>query len=558
MSGNGRIIYIAGAGIAGLTLALALGKFGARVVVLERQPSVQEFGAGLQISANARKVLDRLAFEAHRDQLDSTGCANIARDRLVGELLNAAGDPDAKPARLADYLSHRAGLLNEQDDGVFQFPHRSFQEYLAACHLTNDDYPNQLADLARDDPQRWREVLRLAAAKAGRGSAASVWLLAETLCPAPVEGDPQDTALTLREIDAWGALLAGQVLAENADLDQIAPRDAVKHARIRDWQLALLRRKALPSFERALAGRSLAALGDPRPEVATLDGMQFCYVPAGPFWMGDDQDGHAKPMHSFDLPAFWIGRYPVTTAQWREYMAESGRQPGDSDSLKGDRNAPAIWVSWDEALAFCAWLSERWAAHLPVGWHVSLPSEAEWEKAARGGLDLPTYAQLTTAMGLTAIGLITPTEQHMTVNPAPQRAYPWGDDWDAECANTADATTTGLTGEAAWIGRTSAVGAFPMGRSACGAEDLAGNVWEWTSSLWGTDFMAPGFAYPYPDSLPQREDLAAGSKTIRILRGGGWTAPRSAARCAFRYRYLADYRNLGFGFRLVLCCAPVK
>ena len=507
----------------------------------EPEPSLAEY---LRVGRDRiRKVLDQLAFEAHRDQTEATGTANIAGDRLVATLLAAAKDPDAKPQRLTDYLSHRAGLLNEHGNGVFQFPHRTFQEYLAACHLTNDDFPDQLGALARHDPQRWREVVRLAAAKAGRGSATSVWLLAETLCPEEVEGDPQDTAQPLAESDAWGALLAGQVLAETADLSRIAERDESKRDRIRDWQLALLRRPALPAVERALAGRSLDALGDPRPDVMTLDGMPFCHVPAGPFWMGDDADDNAKPMHQVDLPAYWMARHPVTTAQWRDYVAASGQQPSDRDSLLGAGNTPAIYVSWHEALAFCRWLNTCWASHLPQGWQVALPSEAEWEKAARGGLHIPISPCITIIGDMASAAL-----PRLRDNILPQREYPWGEyGQDEDCANVEND-----------IGATSATGAYPQGRGPVGCEDLSGNVWEWTRSLWGEDWQTSAFAYPYrPDDIA-REMLSADNGVMRVVRGGGWVNHRSAARCASRGWFRPDDRFKDLGFRVVLCCSPVR
>jgi formylglycine-generating enzyme required for sulfatase activity len=504
------------------------------------EPSLAEY---LRVGRDRiRKVLDRLAFEVHRDQVELTGSANIESGQLVNALLDAAPDADLKPQRLAEYLSHRAGLLTEHGNGLYQFPHRTFQEYLAACHLTDDDFPEQLAALARQDPQRWREVVRLAAAKAGRGTTNSVWQLAETLCPDAVDGDPQDSDLPLVPDDAWGALLAGQALVESADLDRIAKRDAGKRKRIRDWQLAILRRPALPAVERALAGRSLDRLGDPRPEVMTIDGMQFCHVPAGPFWMGDDTDNHAKPMHQVDLPAFWIGRYPVTTAQWRQYVNESGTTPAGADSLTGDGNAPAVWIDWHESLAFCAWLGARWAAHLPEGWQVCLPSEAQWEKAARGGIALPRRSRIADIHGIGQDIACSAVE-----NAAPQRTFPWGEAWDTDYANAEME-----------IGRRSAVGAYPAGRSALGAEELVGNVWEWTRSLWGENFMRSDFAYAYPDTLPQRGDISADVKILRIVRGGDWTDLRSVARCAFRIGALPDVHSNLLGFRVVLCCPPVR
>jgi formylglycine-generating enzyme required for sulfatase activity len=507
----------------------------------EPEPSLAEY---LRVGRDRiRKVLDQLAFEAHRDQAEATGTANIAGDRLVAALLAAAQDPDAKPQRLTDYLSHRAGLLNEHGNGVFQFPHRTFQEYLAACHLTDDDFPDQLADLAKQDPQRWREVVRLAAAKAGRGSAATVWLLAETLCPEDVDGDPQDTALPLTETDAWGALLAGQILSETVDLDRIAKRDASKRDRIRDWQLAILRRRALPAVERVLAGRSLDALGDPRPEVTTLDGMQFCYVPAGPFWMGDDADSDAKPMHQVDLPDFWMARYPVTVAQWREYVAASGQQPGDADSLLDAGNTPAMWITWHEALAFCRWLTARWVSHLPQGWQVALPSEAEWEKAARGGLRIPDSPCITTIDEMASAA-----PPRLQDNPLPQREYPWGEhDQDNECANIESG-----------VGAISAIGAYPQGRSPVGCEDLSGNAWEWTRSLWGEDWRTTAFAYSYDTEDSTRESLSAGNDVLRIVRGGSWLNNRFATRCAPRFRLQPYFHGGTLGFRVMLCGPAVR
>lgn len=506
------------------------------------EPSLAEF---LKVGRERiRSVLNRLAFEAHRDQPELTGSADIASDTLIAALLQAAQDPDAKPQRLEEYLRDRAGILAAHGNGVYQFPHRSFQEYLAACYLTDDpNFPDTLAHLARADPNRWREVVALAGAKAARGAKTSAWLLAETLCPTPLAGDPQNSDLPLDEADAWGGLLAGRVLVESADLDTVSARDRSKHERIRDWQLAILRRPALPSVERALAGRSLAALGDPRPEVMTLDGMQFCHVPAGRFWMGSE-NGHddEKPMHQVELPDYWIARYPVSVAQWREYLSAEQREAEDADSIAGRGNDPVHWVSWYEALHFCHALTRRWAAHLPAGWQVMLPSEAEWEKASRGGEQVPATPRIATVDALHCEAAVA-----LHANPLPQREYPWGDEPTDECANMHQS-----------IGQTSALGAYPRGCGPYGGEDLSGNVWEWTRSVWGREWGKPAIGYPYRPDDPTREALDAGDDWLRVVRGGSWNLPRLDARCALRLRNFPGSRLYNLGFRVVLRSAPVQ
>ena len=145
---------------------------------------------------------------------------------------------------------------------------------------------------------------------------------------------------------------------------------------------------------------------------------------------------------------------------------------------------------------------------------MTLPSELEWEKAARGGL-------------VAAV-------------------YPWGDEFDA---NRANVDKTG-------IGDTTAVGAFPP--NAYGLYDCAGNVWEWTRSLWGEDYDKPHFLYPYHADDAKREDLAAGEDILRVVRGGSWDAPRGRARCAVRLWYPPGYWLATGGFRVLLRRSPVS
>jgi len=311
-------------------------------------------------------------------------------------------------------------------------------------------------------------------------------------------------------------------------------------ARVWDWMMTAMRADdVLEAQERAEAGDVLAKLGDPRfradawhlPDEPLLG---FVEVPKGPFLMGSDevQDKMARdneqPQHELLLPTYYIARYPVTVAQFRAFVEDSDFQPGDADSLRGVDNHSVVWVSWHEALAYCKWLTQKlreWektpeplATLLrEAGWVITLPSEAEWEKAARGSED--------------------------------SRRYPWGEDTDPNRANYED------TG----IGTTSAVGCFPGGASPYGVEDLSGNVWECTRSLWGKDkdsqwgkdWKKPDFGHPY-DPKDGRENLEAGDDFLRVVRGGAFYHAAADARCAARRDWYTRYRDGGFGFRVVV------
>jgi len=282
-----------------------------KVVVI--QPSLAEW---LQVDRDkVRNFLNELAFTGHAAQPDLAGTADVPEEKLVAGLLGLSRNPDVRPQRLVEYLSQRAGLLVPRGVGVYTFPHRTFQEYLAACHLTDHDFPDLLAELVRREPGRWREVALLAAAKTTRGTAAAIWLLVEALCFREPDAGRYGAE------DDWGAYLAGQALLESANLDRVGERNQGKVERVKRGLLLLMRGQGMPALERAGAGRVLAGLGDPRPEVMTVEGMEFCFMPAGPFWMGEGNEQHL--CHAVDKDC-WIGRYPVTNAQYQAFIKAGG------------------------------------------------------------------------------------------------------------------------------------------------------------------------------------------------------------------------------------------
>ncbi len=532
--------------------------------IISMEPSLAEF---LKADRDRiRELLNELAYEVHGSQLELQGTADISEKDLVYGLVEVSDSKTPIDHReLIRFLRDRAGLLVPRGVKVYTFPHRTFQEYLAACHLTDLDYPDQVAELARNDPDRWREVALLAGAKAAAGASANIWALAEACC----YKEPDDPECGLA--DTWGALFAGQALVESARLDKVTPRNLPKLERIRKWQVRILEGDRLPAFERALAGRHLAVLGDSRKSVMSLAQMEFCFVPGGGFHMGSNDSDREKPPHLNEhlQEDYWLSRHPVTNAQfvafveaggyaegkywveaekegfWKEgkfkgkYESNFRDRPNDFGSPFNFPNHPVVGVTWYEALAFTRWLTEQWRNQGIIGEDriVCLPSEAEWEKAARGGIEIPEKPVIIEASSgsWAERGSSRPNEMA-------ERKFPWGDEIDKEKANYSE------TG----IGTTSAIGCFSTVESPYGCLDLAGNVWEWTRSLWGKDFMKPEFGYPYEPS-PEREDATASPEIRRVLRGGAFSALPEGLRCASRLRYDPNLRSDLVGFRCCVC-----
>jgi formylglycine-generating enzyme required for sulfatase activity len=211
-------------------------------------------------------------------------------------------------------------------------------------------------------------------------------------------------------------------------------------------------------------------------------------VPAGEFLMGsDDGDADEKPPHRVHLDAYHVDRYEVTNALYRRLMEATGRQAPSywNDSKWNGASQPVVGVSWHDAEAYCKWAGKR------------LPTEAEWEKAARG---------------------------------TDGRKYPWGEQWDASRANS----------DASKLGKTATVGSYPSGVSPYGAHDMAGNVWEW---------VADWYARDYYQRSPERNPPGPDSGTSRVLRGGSWDFNPFNLRSTYRINYTPVYRSHDFGFR---------
>ena len=212
-------------------------------------------------------------------------------------------------------------------------------------------------------------------------------------------------------------------------------------------------------------------------------------IPAGPFTMGrDGGPADEGPAHQVDLPTFYIDLFEVTNAQFVAFTqetgyvsdAEQGGGTGWRAYLNGRDNHPAVKISWNDATAYCEWAGRR------------LPSEAEWEKAARG-----------------SEGLL----------------YPWGNEWDPKKANVKEAGFRGTT----------AVGTFD-GASPYGVFDMVGNVWEWTADWY----------QPYPGNT-EPDDFYG--EQFKVLRGGGWFDEQDQVLSTNRSSTSPEAANDDIGFR---------
>ena len=234
--------------------------------------------------------------------------------------------------------------------------------------------------------------------------------------------------------------------------------------------------------------------------------MDFVRVPAGKFLMGGERNRVEKPQHTVEIPYdYWIARYPVTNEQFARVATASG-YGFDYDQWQTPADHPVINVSWWEAMAYCRWLNDTLRGELK-DLTLRLPTEAEWEKAARG---------------------------------TNGNEWPWGNDWDPDKCNSNE----GGKAHPRPVGHTTPVGAYsPQGDSPYGAADMVGNVWEWCHSLlWG---------YPYRADDGREDPLGYDP---RVMRGGAWHEYN--VHCALRVHTDPDNCTGERGFRC--CVSPVS
>lgn len=509
--------------------------------------------------AQKRAVFQELAHESHArgegaPPLEPADIIQTVRRELTDEAL-AGKLTDEACNRLIDHMGERSGLIVPARPRGYRFRHLTFEEFLTARRVCDRaDEPGRELGRHLNDPW-WREVIALAPAYKALGSSADTRrLMRELIEEANRRQDP------VEKTDAMALIADILVDLQEYKVDRLSEVYDETKGDLAGLLEEPRKQSSLPG--RVAIGRALGRLGDPRKEVTSVDEMPL--VPGGPFAMGS-VDGHEdeKPEHEVDLPAYRIGRYLVTNAQYEAFAEAGGYGEGRYWPEAGERgfwrngmfkgrwddtprnrpvpygepfglpNHPVVGVTWYEALAFCRWLTEMWheGGALPDGWQVSLPSEAEWEKGARGGMDLPQQPVIECAAD--GIGKANAVSSGMTRNPLPRRRYPWGEELDGDKANTKESE----------VGATSAVGCFAGGAGPYGLRDLAGNAWEWTRS------EKRGYPYNLGDG---RENPTVVSKSDNVvLRGGAFYLESWDARCAYRGWNLPYFRLRNFGFRVI-------
>jgi formylglycine-generating enzyme required for sulfatase activity/predicted MPP superfamily phosphohydrolase/energy-coupling factor transporter ATP-binding protein EcfA2 len=393
---------------------------------------------------------------------------------------------------LFEEIEPRCGLLKRRGEGELEYFHLTFQEFLAARHMlyTETDFKKFI-----ENPW-WEEALLLYISLVNQEWKDKANQMVNDILTYPHKDQKIQRRLwllgakALRDIQAYKRDTGAAALAIEK-LSNIISSDTSREQR----------------FE---AGDILGNLGDPR---INLLSQPMAHVEAGEFTRGSDEYDDEKPIGQIYLDEFMMGKYPVTNEEFKSFILDGGYENKDLWTPEGWRwrkdkeivepdnwhdrkwngpNFPVVGVSWYEADAYAKWLSDK------TGDNYALPTEAQWEKAARG-----------------TNGLV----------------YPWGNKFDNNLCNSREGG----------LHRTSSVGIFTGSESPYGCMDMAGNVWEWCGDWYDRDY------YKWcPKKNPQGPSTGLG----RVLRGGSWGGSAQNCRAAYRNYPHPALRNAYFGFRL--------
>lgn len=500
-------------------------------------------------------LLDQLAFEAHISAVSEDGRGRLRHEDIFNALnnffLNAnLNNPETCARRCLEYIESRSGLLIPDDNRTYVFAHLTLQEHCAGRHLMLADQskaPDEVLRHRTDD--RWREPIFLGVGVLQQKNPALIDRILSDLIDH--EEGYQEDARHEKDVRLWhGDLILAAEIGRDRDWNLLRTQRVAVDRLQRDLKNGLVKlleeRAQNLSFEdRVRAGGLLGELGDqrfPSTEKAWRDELirrsetfslraaegqsqpYWCYVRPGTYRIGGWTAN--QPNALITLPGFWISRFPITVTQFmpfveRGYSTEGNgwwtptghewkrrvRRMGPRNRNVGPymgQNQPVIGIAWYEATAWTKWLMEQLDDAVPSGFKIRLPTEAEWEAACYG-------------------------------RKMEQFPYPWGN---------SEPTIDHAVYAECNLGRPAPVGSCPLGIAACGAHDMLGNVWEWTSSY----FMM------YPKDSNQVVQDFMGYDAV-ALRGGAYWEPASSMTIGARTSNLPE-GNLHLGFRIVL--APIS
>ncbi|MEM7203298.1 MAG: SUMF1/EgtB/PvdO family nonheme iron enzyme [Planctomycetota bacterium] len=451
------------------------------------KPGAHSFAEDLGLPrAKVLRALEEVALRVHREASSGDGAALIPFE-VIWDALGAVRGPDTPvpvdDRKVIEYLRDRSGILLTEDEQRhrYRFPHRSFQEYLASRRLLRDpDFPDEFGELVRGHVAHWREVAIFCVLAA---DPAMAWVAVEELVPS----GPPEGALP-HEAELRAAIVAGAALVESGLHRQPGRRNVNKRDGVRTWLTRCLTDERLAAPERIEAGEALGVLGDARIGHRLEN---FREIEAGsPKLLGvypvtvQEYEEFIKA-DGYDMPEWWTHE---GGAERRAHFGWTKPEGWEGQQVHGNR--PVVGVSWDEAMAYCAWCSK---CKEIAGYEARLPTAEEWLVAA-----LPR-----------------------------DRRWPWGsEDLDEERANYG------------WsVGAPNPVGVYPLGRGDLGHWDLAGNVEEWCADERGPPLKGR-------EEYGPRRELRGGSWALSAENLGHWL------RVGFVYR--AADRSVDLGFRVLL------
>jgi formylglycine-generating enzyme required for sulfatase activity len=485
-----------------------------------------------------RRMLAALAYRMQAERSGSSVDAGWACQVIEEHLadfplpLGEGTDMHANADQIV-YLAASAGII--EHGKVLRFVHQLLQEYFATAEIREDIRRGVPATkyfpLGRWwEPTGWEEALLLLAGTENNATKIVEWLT------------PVQPTLAYRCATETGVTCAADVLQTLFDPPIPSLPVYEKGAEIDEWREKLPR---ITPLARAEWGRQLAARGDTRKGVGVgpdgLPDIDWVEIPAGKFqYGGDPQAYQSAQAQEVYLPTYYIARYPITYTQfqvfvdsedgirndrWWNGLAEQFKEPPEPYFKYA--NHPRDMINWYQAVAFCRWLSHRlWSAGTPLmapaneqrsesipllqaeesmnpfAWTVRLPTEHEWEKAARG---------------------------------TDGRKYPWGNDYISGYANI-DETFNDVGSY--YVRQTTAVGMYPQGASPYGVMDMSGNVWEWCLTEYHSG---------------KNDDLS--NANLRVRRGGSWINVNDFARATYRYSRNPRPTYFDYGFRIVCASA---